>query len=74
MGIQKPYLILTRPRQCVPSNYQKYSGFPSMMTRELSKVSGFTIIDKIFLKNISASESEIDEIKSILKEGVILWK
>ena len=72
MGIQKPYLILTRPRQCVPSSYQKYSGFPSMMTRELSKVTGFTIVDKIFLKNISASESEIDEIKNILKEGIIL--
>ena len=72
MGIQKPYFILTRPRQCIPSNYHKYSGFPSMLTRELSKVKGFTIVDKIFLKNISASESEIEEIKNILKEGVIL--
>lgn len=72
MGIQKPYLILTRPKQCIPKNVQKFKGFPSMKFQKLSDVKGFTIISEILLKNITASDEEISEIKNLLKEGVIL--
>ena len=72
MGIQKPYLILTRPKQCIPKNVQKFKGFPSMKFQKLSEVKGFTIISEILLKNITASDEEINEIKNLLKEGVIL--
>lgn len=72
MGIQKPYLILTRPKQCIPKDVQKFKGFPSMKFQKLSDVKGFTIISEILLKNITASDEEIAEIKSLLKEGVIL--
>lgn len=72
MGIQKPYLILTRPKQCIPKNVQKFKGFPSMKFQKLSDVKGFTIISEILLKNITASDEEIAEIKNLLKEGVIL--
>lgn len=72
MGIQKPYLILTRPKQCIPKDVQKFKGFPSMKFQKLSDVKGFTIISEILLKNITASDEEINEIKRLLKEGVIL--
>ena len=72
MGIQKPYLILTRPKQCIPKDVQKFKGFPSMKFQKLSDVKGFTIISEILLKNITASDEEITEIKNLLKEGVIL--
>lgn len=72
MGIQKPYLILTRPKQCIPKNVQKFKGFPSMQYKKLSEVEGFTIVSEILLKNITASDEEITEIKNLLKEGVIL--
>lgn len=72
IGIQKPYLILTRPKQCIPKNVQKFKGFPSMQYKKLSEVEGFTIISEILLKNITASDEEITEIKNLLKEGVIL--
>ena len=72
MGIQKPYLILTRPKQCIPKNVQKFKGFPSMRYKKLSEIEGFTIVSEILLKNITASEEEITEIKNLLKEGVIL--
>lgn len=72
MGIQKPYLILTRPKQCIPKDVQKFKGFPSMKFQKLSDVKGFTIISEILLKNITATDEEINEIKRLLKEGVIL--
>ena len=72
MGIQKPYLILTRPKQCIPKNVQKFKGFPSMKFQKLGDVKGFTIVSEILLKNITASDEEINEIKRLLKEGVIL--
>lgn len=71
LGVQYPYLILTRPRQALPSNQNKFTGYPAFMTVELSTVSGYTEIDSIHLENINATESELDEIESLLKSGVI---
>lgn len=72
LGVQTPYLILTRPRQALPANQNTLSGYPSYITRKLSDISGYTEIDSIHLKNIPASEQEISEIESLLKSGVIL--
>jgi hypothetical protein len=72
LGIQTPYLILTRPNQAIPKNKNKYSGYPSYITYKLSSLSGFTIVDSIHLSNIPATDDEIKEIEDILKGGVIL--
>lgn len=72
MGIQKPYLILTRPRQALPFEQHKYTGYPSFITTKLSNVSGYTEVEKIHLDNIPATQVEIDEIHSLLKSGVII--
>lgn len=71
LGVQTPYLILTRPRQAVPRDQNKYIGYPSFITIKLSDLSGYTEIDSIHLENISATENELGEIESILKAGVI---
>ena len=72
LGVQTPYLILTRPRQALPLNQNKFSGYPSFITRKLSGVSGYTEIDSIHLENIPATEQELSEIENLLKGGVIL--
>ena len=72
LGIQKPYLMLTRPRQCVPKYQNEFTGYPAYITRTLSDVSGYTEIYNIHLDGISATESELNEIDSLLKSGVIL--
>lgn len=72
LGIQTPYLILTRPRQAVPAKQNEFMGYPSFITRKLSKVSGYTEIERVHLENISATEQELSEIESLLKGGVIL--
>lgn len=72
LGVQTPYIILTRPRQALPKNQNKYSGYPSFITRKLSAVSGYTEIESVHLDGIPATEQELSEIESLLKGGVIL--
>lgn len=71
LGMQIPYLILTRPRQALPSNQNKFSGYPSLITVKLSELSGYTEIEKIHLENIPATEVELTELEKLLMEGVI---
>ena len=72
MGIQTPYLILTRPQQSVPEDLNKLTGYPSNITATLSDLEGYTEIDVIYPENIPATSAEIDEIVQLLKDGVIL--
>lgn len=72
LAVQTPYLILTRPRQAHPENQNKYTGFPSFMTRTLSQCTGWTIVKEIHLDNIPCTSEEMIEIDNLLKEGVIL--
>lgn len=72
LAIQKPYLILTRPRQALPEYQNKYTGYPSFMTVNLGDLAGFTEIESIYLNSIPCTQTELDEIEKLLKEGVIL--
>jgi len=69
-GIQKPYLIIKRPRQCLPVDNNKYQGYPSMATLLLGNLSGFTKILQIHLDNLPATDAEKKELEAILKGGV----
>lgn len=71
LAIQKPYLILTRPRQAHPANQNHYTGYPSFITENLSELSGYTEIEKIHLENVQATDNELNEIVSLLESGVI---
>lgn len=71
MGIQVPYLILTRPRQALPSNQNRYTGYPSFMTISLGDCAGYTEIESVHLEGIPATQAEISEIETLLKGGVI---
>lgn len=72
MGVLTPYLIITRPRQCVPVDQEKYTGYASNITERLGNLNGFTVISDIRLNNIPGTDTEVEELLSILKEGVIL--
>ena len=71
LGIQKPYLILTRPKQALPENQNKYTGYPSFITMALSDCTGYTEIDSIHLENMTCTDEEAQEIENLLKSGVI---
>lgn len=68
---QKPVLIFTFPRLCSPSNQQHYTGYPSFITEDLSKVSGYTEIEKIHIEGFTGTETELAELETLLKGGVM---
>ncbi len=72
MSIQKPYFILTRPRQALPENQNKYTGYPSFITSKLGDLTGMTYVYEIHLEGIPCTTEEQDEIENLLKSGVIL--
>ena len=72
MGDFTPYLIIHRPIQSLASDFASKKGYPSNITRTLSSVTGYTVVDKIHLTNIDCTDTERDEIHALLKEGVIL--
>ena len=72
LGIQYPYLILTRPRLCIPADQNEHMGYPSFITRLLGDISGYTEIEIAYLDGLSATQEELNEIETLLKQGVIL--
>ena len=69
---QRPYLIITRPDQSLPQNFNSFVGYPSNITKKLSACKGYTEVENIHLENINATEAEISEIESLLKSGVLI--
>ena len=72
LGLLNPVLYITRPRQNVPADYGKIKGYPSNITTKLKDLNGYTVIDEIHLENMSATDDEIEEIETLLKQGVII--
>lgn len=71
LGVQTPYLIITRPRQARPDEQNVYTGYPSFMTRTLGDLTGWTMVKAIHLEGIGCTADELSEIDNLLKEGVI---
>lgn len=72
LSIQRPYLIITTPRQCLPRDQNKMIGYPSFITETLGDLSGYTEVNQIHLENVPATGDELTEIENLLKGGVIL--
>lgn len=71
MGVQVPYLIMSRPNQAIPLNQNQFKGYPSYITIALGDLEGYTEVDSIHLEGIPATDAELQEIENLLKEGVI---
>lgn len=74
-----PFLTVTRPHQCKPANYYKLRGVPSQIY--VSKLSSLVTSKHNYylqvaeipdIKVAGATDTEIAEIKTLLKEGVVL--
>ena len=72
MGVNYPYLIFNTPHVSIPSQQRHYTGYPSNQIVKLSALKGFNVIQAINLSVSGANDSEMNEIESILKGGVIL--
>lgn len=74
-----PFLTVTRPHQCKPAKYYKLRGVPSQIY--VSKLSSLVTSKHDYylqvaeipdIKVAGATDTEIAEIKNLLKEGVVL--
>lgn len=68
-----PYLIIHRPQQSLAVNYNKFKGYPSNITAVLGTLKGYTEVEHIHLEGINgATDTELQEIEKLLKNGVII--
>jgi hypothetical protein len=74
MDNQRPYFILERPVQNIPTNYGKLQGYTSNLYRGIGYLKGFTIVydDTLWTQKINCSKEEADEIRRIMAGGVFL--
>ena len=72
LGPQKPFLVVTRPRQSIPTDYITFHGYPSNEFAKLAALSGYVEVEEIRLTGIYATGPEKDEIQRLVKEGVYL--
>lgn len=72
MGIKKPYLIISRPQSVMNDGFPSIQGYPSNYFTRLGDCSGFIQIAECHVENIPATDKELDKIKDLLKEGVII--
>ena len=72
LSVQTPYVIIERPKISVPDKINTFIGNTSNITSQLKYCKGFTMVDYIHLDNISATNEELKEIESLLKQGVII--
>lgn len=71
LGLQKPYLTITRPKATIPDNQNRLMGYPSQTYVNFSQLSGFTMIENCNFKGGVCTDSEKQEILNLLYQGVI---
>lgn len=72
MSVQKPFIVIERPKISVPNHVQNYIGQTSNITANLGGLSGFTIVEYCHIEGVPCTTEELMEIESLLKGGVIL--
>jgi len=71
MGAKKPYLIISRAQGATP-NLATIKGVPATRRITLGSCDGYTKVDQMDLDGIPATSRELNEIETLLKQGVIL--
>jgi len=72
LGIRTPYVIITRKIPLDAHLYQTQYGFPANKTVRLGSLSGYTRVKDIHLAGIPCTDDELEQIESLLKDGVII--
>lgn len=72
MGIKKPYLVIQRPQINTPAEFEKFTGKPSNSLVTIGECTGYIKCKEVHVINTPATESETQELVTLLKQGVIL--
>lgn len=71
MGGLTPYLVRVTPEAIIPSDQNKFIGYPAFSSISLGSLTGYNEISSIHLEGIPATGAELEELEAILKGGVI---
>ena len=71
MAVQYPFVIREAVRFHSTEYFNTLAGYPSFYYRSLADVSGYTKVLEIHLRGMTATQEEITEIETILKQGAI---
>lgn len=73
LAAKKPYIIISRPQSAMSNGVGANTGWPANYYVRLSQCSGYTRAKTLHLSGISgATDTELQEIERLLKEGVII--
>lgn len=72
LGIQKPFIIISRPLDSTPTDFNEQTGRPSNLTGTVGDFSGYLECTYCHLENLVATDAEKREIESLLKSGIFL--
>lgn len=72
MGGKIPYLIISRPQTEMADGFENYIGYPSNFTATIGSCTGFIKVIECHIENTIATNSELNEINTMLQEGVII--
>lgn len=72
LSVQRPYLIIERPKQSVPAFQNHFTGYPSNITAKVGDLTGYTEFETINLDGIALTDAEKAELETLLKGGVYL--
>ena len=72
LSYRRPFLVRKSPINTTAKNLAQESGYISNKGQKIGDYSGFTKCAAVVLDGITATKSEIEEIETLLKEGVII--
>ena len=72
LSYRRPFLVRKSPINTTAKNLAQENGYISNKGQKIGDYSGFTKCAAVILDGITATKSELEEIESLLKEGVII--
>lgn len=72
MGIKVPYLIIKRPQTKVANTFPYLEGYPTNYSTRLGDCSGQVVVKYVHVEGINATDSELSQIETLLKDGVLI--
>lgn len=72
MGIKKPYLIIVRPQTKVADTFPLLEGYPTNYSCKLGDCTNHVVVTHVHVEGINATDTELEQIESLLKEGVLV--
>lgn len=72
MGIKTPYLIIKRPQTKVANTFPYLEGYPTNYSTRLGDCSGHVVVSHVHVEGINATDNELSQIETLLKNGVLI--